>query len=538
MGSYSNSQSTVRNTCAQEQAIFNKIKKTYSDNNSVIHVSQLLRCAYEKYPTNTALISTEKTINYTELYFRAGLLCDKLSALGIQARDHVILYYENALEFYVAYFAVWQLNAVIVPLNTFLHQHELDYIITDAAPKAIIASPSLLKTVESVQELRQQRNEKKFPLVLSSEIFDWQTPVPEKINFTPACDGKGYELATLLYTSGTTGAAKGVMISSDNAMINAMQGYARFVLMGMTDKERFFCVLPLFHVFAQNTCMWLPIMTGSAVIVVSKVDRKLIMDNLEQHKPTLFFGVPSLYGLLCLMRNANFDSVKVFVSGADMLPDKIRAAFALVYGRKIRAGYGLSEASPVVAVHHVNQEQPTYVVGQPLVGIECQIRDKDGNVLPPGTVGSFWLRGENIMMGYYKAPEQTAKVLQDGWLDTGDLASLDQEGNIAIRGRDKDLIIHKGFNIYPAEIENVLLKHPAVFKAAVIGKSDQANGQVPVAFVAIKPDAAFTEQNLRALCANHLASYKIPRSFIVQQDLPLNATGKIDKKKLTQTFST
>jgi long-chain acyl-CoA synthetase len=272
-------------------------------------------------------------------------------------------------------------------------------------------------------------------------------------------------------------------------------------------------------------------MIGAQIIVISKIDRKLILEGLK-HKPTVFFGFPALYGLLCLMKTAPLDSVKLFVSGADMLPDKIRAAFGMVYGRKIAAGYGLTETSPVVALNHINQDNDTRCAGSPLVGIECDIRNDINESLPFGVTGTLWLKGDNISSGYYKSPDITKKFIHEGWLNTGDLAYFDYNGNIYISGRTKDIIIHKGFNIYPAEIENILLRHPAVIKAAVIGQVDDETGQIPVAFVAIKVHEKNLEESLRQLCLHNLAPYKIPKKFICLDDLPMNATGKVDKKQL------
>jgi long-chain acyl-CoA synthetase len=238
--------------------------------------------------------------------------------------------------------------------------------------------------------------------------------------------------------------------------------------------------------------------------------------------------------LLCMMRNAPLDSVKLFVNGADMLPDKIRAAFGIVYGRKICAGYGLTESAPLVAVNHENNQRATVVVGYPLCELECDVRDDAGVSVSPNTIGTLWLKGDNIMMGYYMAPESTSRVLVDGWLNTGDLAYLDKQGRLAVCGRTKDVIIHKGFNIYPAEVENVLLTHPAVYKVAVIGQEEASSGQVPVAYVALRKREATIENDLRVLCAQNLASYKVPRKFVCLDDLPMNATGKVDKKQLKQ----
>jgi long-chain acyl-CoA synthetase len=515
-----------------EHTIFTEIQKKCNAQGT-LYAGHLLQRAYSLYPHKLALIAPSHRLTYKTLFFRALLMSKLLQECGVQKNDNIIIFYENTPEFYIAYFGIWQLGAVCVPVNTFLHERELAYIINDAKPPVIITSPTLRATVDSALALDTREVK---PIVLSGTAFDWASPEPdilpiellELVQTNISHDS----LCALLYTSGTTGIPKGVMLSSRNIMTNAMQCFARFTIFGMQQDERFFCVLPLFHVFAQNVCLWLPMIIGATVILVQKIDRKLILEGLAE-KPTLFFGVPPLYGLLCLMKTAPLDSVKIFVSGADMLPDKIRAGFGIIYGRKICTGYGLSEASPVVAVDHENRAVATSVVGKPLDGIDVEIRSDDGLVLSPGDVGSLWIRGNNIMMGYYNAPEATKQVLQDNWLNTGDLASIDLQGNLAIRGRSKDIIIHKGFNIYPAEVENVLMMHPAVFKAAVVGQEEDMAGQVPVAFVAIRPGTQNIEQVLRTLCAGNLATYKVPRKIICLDDLPMNATGKIDKKKLT-----
>lgn len=527
-----------------ENAIFNKIKNDFIKNGDLTYAGELLKIAYEKYPNNIALIQQDQSLTYKEFYFRSILFSQKLKASGIKPRDKILIYSENSIAFYIAYFAIWQIGAIAVPVNIFLHTKELSYIIKDSEPVTIICS-NLLRS--NIEDLVTQNYLDKIPTIFTNQDIDFTSPFPET-----ATDGSETEeiasnakllanfeverlatdeLCLLLYTSGTTGTPKGIMLSSRNIMTNTIQAYARFNLMGLSDKERFFCVLPLFHVFAQNACLWLPLITGSTIIIVQKIDRKLILDGLK-HQPTLFLGFPALYGLLCMMKTAPLDSVKVFVSGADMLPDKIRQAFGMVYGRKICAGYGLSEASPIVAVNYCNNAIPTHFVGRPLAGLECDIRDEYGNSLPRGTVGHLWIRGENIMLGYYKSPATTEKVLVNKWLNTGDLGLVDNRGYLAISGRVKDIIIHKGFNIYPAEIENVLLRHPDVFKAAVVGKEDSDSGQIPVAFVAVKTKNTGIETALRSLCSSNLAAYKVPRKFVCVEDLPMNSTGKVDKKQL------
>ena len=524
-----------------EKQTFSEMKKAFTlPDGSLLYSGALLSRAAKKFSNELAIISGDTTVTYKELYLRSVTLSKKLQKAGIGKNDRVMLFCDNSTEFFLSYFAIWQIGAIVIPTNVFFHAKELAHVMHDAQPKALFV---LKKFKEKFDALITEKLMSVLPLIFTEDDID-PAVAPggamadkpagalfekEQQDFKVVTRGE-HELCLLLYTSGTTGKPKGVMLSSHNIMVNAMQGASR-LLTSHDGKERFFCVLPLFHVFAQNTCMWLPFMVGSSVIVIPTIDRKLILQGLYK-KPTIFFGVPALYGLLCLMKYAPLDSVKLFVSGADALPDKIRAAFALVYGRKICAGYGLTEAAPVIAVNINEGEQPTHVVGIPLPGIECEIRDEYGVLLPRGTIGVLWLKGENNMLGYYKSPEQTAAVLQDGWLNTGDLASLDRKGLLAICGRSKDLIIHKGLNIYPQEVENVLMKHPAVFKVAVVGRAEDASGQIPVAFVALKKKDKAIEKSLRVLCRNNLAAYKIPKKFICLDDLPMNPTGKVDKKLL------
>ncbi len=504
-----------------EDRFYKQIKEKFSVVGNLVGVTELVEKAAQLFSDDIALIDQERILTYKELYARALSVSEKLSQVGVKSKDNVLLYCENSIEFYIFYYAIWLRGAVVVPMNTFLHEKELAYIIGDANPSAILTLSSMKPKLET--------------LVSGGHLAELAPMITEKAISLGECDKNVKplgldELCLLLYTSGTTGKPKGVMLSSRNVITNAMQDYAR-LRMFSKQKERVFAVLPLFHVFAQNTCMWLPLLTGSSVVVVKKIDRRHITEGLQKN-PTLFFGFPALFGLLCLMKTAPLESIKRFISGADAMPDKIRSAFAMIYGRKICSGYGLTEASPVVAINHDNESLPTYAVGRPLVGVECQVRDKNCQPVKIGQIGTLWVRGENVMMGYYKDSRETEKVLQDGWLNTGDVASMDAQGILSIRGRNKDLIIHKGFNIYPQEVENVLMSHPAVFKAAVVGRQEAVVGQVPVAFVATKNGQQDLEKTLRTLCANNLASYKIPRKFICVDDLPMSPTGKIDKKQL------
>lgn len=515
---------------AFEAKAFGDLKRIFSDNEGLFWPAKLLERAYHNWPDRQALVVQQKTLTYRDLF---GLVVEhayKLQQHGIGQGDKVLLVCENSAEFFVAYLAVWHLGATIVPINVFLHEKELAYIVADANPKIIIASQVQREKLEQAQ--KNYAIDQFAPVLDVHAFIQKTTEVIDKDSILQAPRMTQDSLCVLLYTSGTTGTPKGVMLSAKNIMTNAMQAYARFLLYDMKEEERFFCVLPLFHVFAQNTCLWLPLMLGCSVVIVPKIDRKMILEGLEA-RPTVFLGFPALFGMLCMIRTAPLESIKFFVSGADMLPDKIRLAFQLVYGRKICAGYGLTEASPVVAANENNEDDFTTVVGRPLTGLECRVCDENGQIVSAGTIGTLYLKGDNIMMGYFNAPQATEQVLSaDGWLNTGDLAYLTQDGMLAICGRNKDVIIHKGFNIYPAEVENILLRHPQIFKAAVIGKADDDFGQIPVAYVATKQMSQTLEKELKVLCNSNLASYKVPRTIVCLEDLPMSATGKVDKKRL------
>ncbi len=210
---------------------------------------------------------------------------------------------------------------------------------------------------------------------------------------------------------------------------------------------------------------------GCTVIIVKKIERRAILEGL-MHKPTVFLGVPALFGLMCLMKDASLDSVNYFASGGDAMPDKIRGGFEMIYQRKIAAGYGLSETSPVLTADLDDVTEPTDNVGRPLIGVEIEIRNDKGISVPQDMIGQIWVKGDNVMLGYYNEPEKTAQVIKDGWLDTGDLGYIGRQGKLIVTGRVKDIIVNKGFKIYPQEIENVILMHPDVIRVGVVGIPD------------------------------------------------------------------
>ncbi|MGE0009204.1 MAG: class I adenylate-forming enzyme family protein [Candidatus Babeliales bacterium] len=504
---------------AQEQERFNAYWQSLHQDGTLMFAGKLLERAAKQWPKRIAYICGDESITYRELFRRACLVSNQLRALGVGSEEKVLIWYENSIEFFIAYYGVWHTGAVVAALNVFLHPREFEHIITDARPKVVIISDQLLAKLDDAIK-------NNLPLRIDQAYIEntRELPGPSRCDIAKKDPDA---LAVLLYTSGTTGMPKGVMLSSRNLLMNVVQAIS---LLKLSPQDRCYVPVPLFHSLAQNAAVWSTIFMGASCVVVPKIDRRALLDGLK-HNPTVILAVPSLYAIFCLMKTAPFKNVRYFISGGDALPDKIRAAFALIYGRKICNGYGMTETSPLIAAHVIDERVSADTVGDPVLGMQCSLR-KDDQEVAQGEVGVLWVKGDNVMLGYYNAQEATHAILKDGWLNTGDLAQFDSAGRLHIVGREKDLISNKGFKIYPQEIENVLLSHPSVLMAAVIGVKDGGSDEIPVAYVTLKHVLKDAQAELHALCAQQLATYKIPRMFIVKSALPITAMGKIDKKQL------
>lgn len=497
-----------------QQEKFNYWFGQVQENNKLIFAGALLQRAAQRHPCNTGILCNDESLTYQELYRRAVLVSKKIAPL-VSPEDRIVLLCENSPVYHSLYYGIWQTGAVIVPVNIFFHEQELAHVINDCKPKLIIISSKFKEKIDRLNDV---------PMAFTEADFDFSSRAEES---WPVATKDPDTLAAILYTSGTTGLPKGVMLSSRNILMNVVQGGST---LNTTTKERIYAALPLFHSYMQNTCLWSAVLAGATVILVPKIDRKLLLAGLA-HRPTVVLGIPNMYGLFCMFKNIDFSSVNYFICGGDALPDKIRMAFSLVYRRKICNGYGLTESSPFISVDTDDMTCPTSTVGRPVNGIEISLRDDQGNEVARNQIGILWIRGENVMLGYYNAPEATANVLKDGWLNTGDLATIDQHGRIIICGRERDLIVNKGIKIYPQEVENVIMSHSLVVAVGVVGMPDHTD-ETPVAFVAIRESSPNIAVELKELCTNHLAAYKIPRQFFIERELPMTTTGKVDKKVL------
>ncbi len=354
----------------------------------------------------------------------------------------------------------------------------------------------------------------------------------------PSCKCEEDDVATLIYTSGTTGSPKGVMLTHSNLISNAQACLKRVKI---TPKDHFSCLLLLYHSFTLTTCILTPFYAGAtSVIIKSLKNFKEVFKQILKSKVTIFIAIPPIYRILADAKTPFFltafpfrllNPIRLCVSGGEALPLEVMRKFEKKFHIPVLEGYGLTEASPVVTLSPLN-ERKLGSVGQPLEGIEIRIVDDDNKELPTGEIGEILAKGPSVMKGYYDRPEETEAAIKHGWLYTGDLGKLDEEGFLYIVDRKKDLIVMKGLNVYPKEVEDVLYTHPKVKEAAVIGRHLEGKGEVPIAYVVLQEGENATEDEIHKYLRHSLASYKIPRRIEFRKDLPKTPTGKILKRML------
>jgi long-chain acyl-CoA synthetase len=488
---------------------------------------QLLEEKALLYPRRKAIIFNREKISYRELKekidsFARFLFWEK----EIKRGDKVALLLKNSSSFIIVYFAILKIGAVVVPLNIFLRAEELVYILNDS--RAIF----LISEREGFGPLLEKIKSQAINLRGSSFIEDI-TPGENKT--LPKEGIYSEEAAAILYTSGTTGHPKGVVLTHNNFIAN-INSCVKAV--PVQCKDNFLCFLPMFHSFAWMVCVLVPFSVGASIIVLSSVRPiKKFFITIFKKRVTVFVGIPALYNLLVKIPFFSILSflipVRICISGADSLSDEVLAKFEKKFRRPLLEGYGLTEASPVVSFNPL-EKRKTGTVGLPLPGIKVKIIDDQGNNLPPGESGELLVQGGNVMKGYYDLPTATEEVIVDGWLYTGDMAYKDTEGYIKIVGRRKDLIINKGLNIYPREIELILESHPDILEAAVVGVRIKAKGEVPKAYIVLNKGTVVKKSEIIRYCRKRLAKYKIPHKIEFREGFSKTSTGKIQKNKLKQ----
>lgn len=514
-----------------------------------------------KYAETTATEFFGAKLTYAALWKQIQSFANGLSQMGVQPGTKVAIMLPNCPQAVIAFYAVLWLGGVVVMTNPMYVEREMEHQWVDSEAKYLVVLDHLYPKVDKV--IPKTSIEKiivtgikdylPFPLNWLYRLKAWKdklfTAVPydkKVLNFSelvhntppdpPPCPAGLDDLALLQYTGGTTGVAKGVMLSHRNILANVVQiaGWFPELRWG---KERFVSILPFFHVFGMTVALNFPLYTGSTSILVPKFDVNDFVKTLQKTNPTLFPGVPTIFVAIVnheKIRSFDLSSIRFCITGSAPMPVEVLRKFEDLTKSVIIEGYGLTESSPVTHCNPIRGTRKVGSIGIPLPDTDCKIVDLDlgVNEQPRDTEGELVVRGPQVMQGYWKMPEETAATLRDGWLYTGDIATMDEQGYTFIVDRKKDMIIAGGYNIYPREVDEVLYEHPQVLDAVTVGVPDPYRGETVKAFIVLKPDEKVTEQEIIQFCKSRLAAYKVPKKVEFRESLPKTTVGKVLRKEL------
>ncbi|MEL0610485.1 long-chain fatty acid--CoA ligase [Vibrio echinoideorum] len=517
------------------------------------------------FPTKAALRMGTDELSFSQLEQLSGNVAANLKRLGLQKGDKVALSCPNVTYFPIAYYGILKAGCVVVPLNVLFKAREIAYHLNDSDAKAYLCfegSEELPIGRYGFQGFEQANQcehfiEMPIPAISMStltSIASSSTEAHEQHESmvgwlaqplttfeSVACHGD--DTAVILYTSGTTGQPKGAELSHTNMQTNAMSSQ---YLMRLEYSDTTMATLPLFHSFGQTVMMNASVLTGSTMVLIPRFEPLLVIEQIITHKVSVFAGVPTMY--IALLRageespdssdNANKrseqvkHSLRLGVSGGASMPLEVIRQFESRFELPVLEGYGLSETAPVATFNHIDGDRLSGSVGQPLCGHLIKIADIQGNSVSMGELGEVCIKSPSVMKGYYKRPEATTEAIRDGWFLTGDIGRSDEHGNLFIVDRVKDMIIRGGYNVYPREVEEVLMCHPDVEMVAVVGEHHDHLGEEIHAHVVLHEYTECDSKALIAWCREQLADYKYPRKVFIRKALPMTATGKILKRDL------
>jgi len=515
---------------------------------------QILEKTAKEHPEKTAIAYLEREITYAELDSLSNQFARALVASGLKKGDVVALFLPNIPQFIIAYYGVLKAGAVVTAISPLHREREVEHQLIDSEAGTIVALDSLYPTVKKVWSKTILRNvvitslqEYASKTTVMSSTVEWNTnvcyfqellkeaPTPLILNVNPEVD-----LALLQYTGGTTGTAKGAMLTHLNLVSNTV-AFAAWIK-GAIAEETFLTALPLFHIYGMTTSMNVPVHLAAKMALLPRFEPAAALETIQRHKVTVFCGVPTMYAvLLANPELGKFDltSIRVCISGASPLPPQVQKKFMQKTGGFLAEGYGLTEASPVTHCNPVDNTMRTVRVGSiglPLPDTDARIVDVETGteMLKPGEIGELAVKGPQVMKGYWRKPEETAFVLNDGWLLTGDIARMDQDGYFYITDRKKDLIKYKDYSVYPREMEDVIYEHPAVKLCAVIAKPSPTVGEIPKAFIVLKEGERATAEEIMNFVKDKVAPYKAVREVEFRQELPISAAGKVLRRTLQE----
>jgi long-chain acyl-CoA synthetase len=529
-----------------------------------IPLSDMLRQTAKEYPKNVSAVYFDKGITYKELDNAVERFATALHELGVKKSDKVALFLPNIPQFIISYYGALRIGAIETAVSPLYKEREVEHQLADSEAETAVVLDALYPIVEKVWEktklkrviitslkeympyltaaigsvlkkIPTLRIEQKPNIHFFKELLREHPPEPPKVEINPKED-----LAALQYTGGTTGTAKGAMLTHMNLVSNAVA--CADWLRGKNGEESFLTVLPLFHIYGMTTGMNAPIYLAGKMVMLPRFDPVSTLRAIQKHRVTVFCGAPTMYAMLLAhpsVRKFNLKSVRFCISGSAPLPPEVQKKWMEVTGGVLVEGYGLTESSPVTHCNPLDRSMKTVKVGSiglPWPDTDAKIMDIETgqNELRPDEVGELTVKGPQVMKGYWKIAEETANVLRDGWLYTGDIGKMDQDGYFFITDRKKDLIKYKGYSVYPREIEDVLYEHPAVKLCAVVGKPDPIASEIPKAFVVLKDGANATEEEIKEFVNEKVAPYKAIRELEFRKELPTTLVGKVLKRVLQE----
>ncbi len=491
-----------------------------------------LRQNVEKYPEGIFLVSGTESYTYSQFYNKMNQFSARLNQLEIGKGDRVCIMLPNILEWIIAYYSILNIGAVVIPINIMLKDNEIKYLLTDSGAKSVIFwdgfSSDVLKAASSgdcdiLIKCGGNKIEGIHEFEKSESHFNARDESVE-VSEDDTC--------VIFYTPGTTGKPMGVELSQKSIVENAL---SCSILLPVGPSDSIIGVLPLFHSFGHTAVLNLTMVLGAKLVLVQRFEPLELSEMIKSLSPSLFFGVPSMYYAILNDPRIEIDSfqkVKYCISGAAKLATNLLEDFEKKFNCVILEGYGLTEAGPVVSFNKNASLRRPGSIGFPIDGVEMNIFDDEGNEIDRGQIGEIVVRGESVMKGYLNDPDATKKSFINGWLRTGDLARVDDEGYYYIVDRKSDLIIKHGFNVYPKEIENELITHPDIKECSVIGIRDEAVGEKIKVCVVPANGNSMKKDEIINYCSERMAAYKVPDIVEIMAGLPKNASGKVLKKSL------
>ena len=495
-----------------------------------MNVAKNLENAAFYFPEKTAVIENDQEINFLEFNRVSSRIATALKGLGIQPGDHVALCAPNAYEWLAFYFGVLKAGAVVVTLSSLLKRDELHRIMDDAQPKVLFAGEEQLAELGDRKDYPYLKN-----VISEGGDISYEGLVEMGSDSFGAIDLDRHNTAAILYTGGTTGIPKGVMLTHENlnTSIHNVSHYER-----STHKDRALCFLPLNHVFGQIHIMNATVYSGGSLILQSSFDLETVMEAIGRHNVTKFFAVPTVYIRLLALKDLKekLGSLRYTFSAAASMAAELVREWKRRMDLNIYEAYGMTESASMVTYNHYYRHV-IGSVGTPVTNVEVQIRDLEGNMLGAKEEGEICIRGRNIMKGYLNQPDETRSVFWDEWFRSGDIGTMDEDGYLYIVDRLKDMIITGGENVYPREVEEILYTRPEVEECTVIGLPDKEYGERVTAFIIPKEGHQVDPTQLKTYLKTKLSPFKVPKEFITVDDLPKSSAGKILKRELKKALA-